>query len=153
MKTFIGTALLTTTLLSAAGVAHAMPQILTELQMDQVSAGGQYSVVAGGGTAELGTVSARTDTKAVSSNGVTLTKAGLKVVALGTGLDAYGYGASDTGDSQSLVYGQASTDQGRLMILVRTMSMTKHNGDVMTKSQIHVATTGGGITAGAGASF
>lgn len=155
MRAFIGMALLTTTLLSTAGVAHAMPRALTEPEMDQVSAGGQYSVAAGGGTAQLGTVSVQTVAGAASTTfGMTLTMANLKVSAAGAGLDVYGYGASGAGDSQSSVYGQASADRGRITILVTTISIARHNGDAMTQSWIRVIMNGSGrALAGAGTSL
>ncbi|WP_147376933.1 hypothetical protein [Noviherbaspirillum saxi] len=132
------------TLLLAIGLTHAAPVILTNAQMDKVSAGAQYSVVDGGGYAEAGTVLARADTRAKQNGSGTKTKADLWVKAEGTGLEAYGFGESVAGNSISSVYGEATADEGKIMIRVKTMSKEKSDGGTMTKSKIQIKSAGGG---------
>jgi len=139
MRTLIGKTLLASALLCTACLSQAAPRPLTDLQMDQISAGGQYSIVAGGGTADVGTVDVQANSQSIEkANGATVTKAKLKVVALGSGLDAYGGGESAADGAVSSVYDDASVDQGKIVIKVKTMSKVKANGEVVTKSKIKV---------------
>lgn len=124
------------------GLVHAAPNILSDAQLDHISAGTQFSLVEGGGSALLGTVSVRADTMASNTGGSAMTKATLKLNAAGTELDGFGYGISGAGETVSGVYGDVSLDQGTLRIHVKTMSKLQQNGGGFTKSMIQVKTSG-----------
>lgn len=141
---FVTQLVMAATLALGIGLAHASPSALTDAQMDQVSAGGQYSIVEGGGFAEAGTVNIRAATKAAEINGSTMTKASLKIKVVGTGLHAFGFGESGAGNVVSSVYGAASADQGKLKIHVKTMSKVRQDGTGITWSMIKVKTSGFG---------
>lgn len=146
MQTLLMRSLIAATLTSAMSLASAAgPVMLSNAEMDSVSAGGQYSIVSGGGFAEVGTVLTSADTKAVlKGNGGGMTKANLRVTVSGTGLFAYGAGESGAGEAVSGVYGEAASASGTIDIRVRTMAKTKPDGDVMLKSKIKIKTNGSG---------
>lgn len=126
----------------ACGLLRAEPVMLTDGQMDQISAGGQYSIVSGGGFAESGTVAVQAHTSAMATHGFTLTRAVLMVKAAGSGLSAYGMGESGAGNAVAGVYGYATADQGKLKIMVRTSSMLRPDGGGLLFSMILVKASG-----------
>lgn len=145
MNTALHRSMFAVALSLAAGAAAAAPISLSDKDLDQISAGGQYSIVAGGGSADIGTVEAAARTKANGGSGASLTKADLKVVAVGEGLEVYGAGESGAGGQVSGGYGAGAADDGRLRLRIKTMAVTKGNGDTMTKLKVQVKSSGGGF--------
>lgn len=125
------------------GLAQSAPIALDDSLLDEVSAGGQYSYVDGGAYAEQGRVSLKASTTAhQNERGASVTRASLKVKAVGTGLEAYGYGESGVGTISSSGAGAAELDQGKIVIRVKTVAREKANGDTFTKTVVKVKAVG-----------
>lgn len=127
--------------------AHAAPVTLANDTLDQISAGGNFSYVQGGGTAGSGTVNVNAITRAFDNGRVSRTNGFLVVRGSGTDLQGYGYGTSGASGTTSSVGAQASVDQGSMLILVRTSSVSLPNGTDRTRSSALVVTTGSGARA------
>ena len=120
----------------AALPAHGAGLQLSDAQMDSISAGEQYSVVAGAGTADVGTVAVTTRVGTRSTpGGVNMTKGKVTVLAEGSGLQALAYGESGANGevSTNLVY--ASSPSGTIKITLSTVSLVTPSGQSMTKTQ------------------
>lgn len=131
--------LVVTLLACTVGGAYASPTLLSDVQMDQVSAGGQYSFVEGAGSVANGVVIAQAKTKAVErDNGTSITKASLKIKAVGTDVDAYGYGESGADGIVTAGYGAGSVDEGKVIIRVKTVAKVKADGEVISKTKVQV---------------
>lgn len=119
--------------------------VLSDAQLDAISAGAQHSIVSGAGYAEAGTVSVNANAKSISkSNGGSMTKADVKVIAVGTGIGGFAIGESAAGQELSGAIGEAVVDQGRLTIRIKTMSKVNGNGAESTKTKVHVKAHGSG---------
>lgn len=139
MLTFARRTLLVALLGSSIGLAHAAPVILSNEQLDQVTAGGQYSYVEGDGSVSAGYVAVDTRTKAVEkNNGTTVTKAVLKVKAVGTDVEAGGYGESGADGLVSSGAGEGAVDEGKVVVRIKTVSKVQADGDVITKTKVVV---------------
>lgn len=142
MHTFVHRALFATLLSSTLGIAYAAPTPLTDREMDQISAGGQYSYVEGGGSVDSGVVTVDAKTQAKEKpNGTTVTKAVLKVKAVGTDANAAGYGESGADGVVSNGYGEGAVDEGKVVVRVKTVSKVQADGDVITKTKVVVRAT------------
>ena len=139
MSVILRKALIWATLASAFGICHAAPTVLDDEVLDQISAGAQHSFVEGGASADYGkvVVKARTTSK-TNSNGTSVTKAGLLVRAVGTGLTAYGYGESGVDGNVAAAYGYGEVDQGAVIIRVKTVSRVQADGDVILRTRVNV---------------
>lgn len=141
-NTLPATYLISAALMLGCGLVHAEPVVLSDSQLDQISAGAQYSVVSGGGFAESGIVMAQASTRAMEKHGITMTMAVLKVKATGTGLSAFGMGESGVGNAVSGVYGYASSPQGKIKIQVVTGSLLRPDGSGVLGSMVLVKASG-----------
>lgn len=145
MNTLLQRAMLAATLSVATGLAAAAPIELDDGHLDQVSAGGQYSIVNGGGWADAGYVHARARTRAMGNGaGARITKADLNVTGSGSGVYVYGSGESGAGNRVSGTFAEGYTQQGTVTVDIKTMAVTKGNGETMTRSVVRVTSVGSG---------
>ncbi|WP_194727313.1 hypothetical protein [Noviherbaspirillum malthae] len=139
MLTYVRRTLFASLLASTVGLAHAAPELLTDQQLDQISAGGQYSYVEGGGAVDAGSVDVKATTQAHEKpNGTTVTKAVLKVKAVGTDVNAAGYGESGANGVVSSGAGEGAVDEGKVVVRIKTVSKVQADGDVITKTKVVV---------------